>query len=160
MKKITVNSIDSLVTPEYTQLLEHIKTDILQTQLRAAVSITTELTMLYWRIGKHLSEKIAVEGWGSKVGETLAKDLKDLFPDLAGFSYRNLRYMRKFAETYADLNLAAAAAKLPWGHNMVLLDSLQNNDQRLWYVQHAIENGWSRSVLEMWIQSALKMYAL
>ncbi len=155
MKKIIAKSNDSLVSQEYVQLLEHIKTDILQTQLKAAVSVTAELTMLYWRIGKHLSEKIAVEGWGSKVIDNIAKDLKDSFPELAGFSLRNLRYMRKFAETYAEVNFAMAIAKLPWGHNATLLDSVGNNDQRLWYAQQAIENGWSRTVLEMWIESNL-----
>lgn len=63
--------------------------------------------------------------------------------------------MKKFAETYPDINFAAAAAKLPWGHNMVLLDSIQSTDQRLWYAKKAIENGWSRSVLSMWIESDL-----
>lgn len=155
MKKVIVKTNDSLISQEYIQFLEHIKTDILQTQLKAATSITTELTMLYWRIGKHLSEKMAIESWGSKVIDNIAKDLKDSFPHLAGFSLRNLRYMRKFAETYAEVNFAAAAAKLPWGHNMVLLDSLKNNEQRLWYIQQAIDNGWSRSVLEMWIESDL-----
>lgn len=87
--------------------------------------------------------------------ERLALDLKYLFPGLSGFSSRNLRYMRKFAESYDDGNLATAIAKLPWGHNISLLECLQSNDQRLWYAQKTIENGWSRSMLEMWIESDL-----
>jgi predicted nuclease of restriction endonuclease-like (RecB) superfamily len=63
--------------------------------------------------------------------------------------------MRKFAQMYPDANCAAAAAQLPWGHTMVLLDKLKNNAQRLWYTHEAIENGWSRASLTMWIESDL-----
>ena len=63
--------------------------------------------------------------------------------------------MRKFAEIYSDPNCAAAAAQIPWGHNMVIMDKLENNDKRLWYIQKCLENGWSRSVLSMWIESDL-----
>ena len=83
-------------TKEYAKLLEHIKTDILQTQLKAALSVTKELTLLYWRIGKSISEKMVAEGWGTKVVERLAQDLGNDFPGVAGFSIRNLKYMRKF----------------------------------------------------------------
>lgn len=155
MKKVIAKPNDSLEIQKYTQFLEQIKLDILQTQIKAACAITTELIMLYWRIGKGLSEKIQHEGWGAKVEETLAQDLKKLFPSLSGFSRRNLFYMRKFAEIYHDSNCAAAAAQIPWGHNMVLLDKLQSIDQMLWYVQQTLQNGWSRSVLEMWIESNL-----
>ncbi len=153
MKKSIMKTNNSVLSQEYIQLLEYIKIDILQTQLKASLSVTTELTMLYWRIGKNLSDKINAEKWGTKVGEMLAQDLKILFPGLSGFSYRNLRYMRTFAETYSDLNLAAAAAKIPWGHNMVLLDMLKNNDQRLWYIQAIVANNLSRRSLESWIKS-------
>lgn len=154
-KKNNIKKSDNLVQKSYGQFLEHVKKDILQTQLRAALSVSTELTLLYWRIGTSISEKINTENWGAKVVERLAHDLENEFPGMAGFSLRNLRYMRKFAEAYPDLNFAAAAAKLPWGHNMVLLDAIQSNDQRLWYAKKTMENGWSRSVLSMWIESDL-----
>lgn len=140
---------------EYAKLLKNIKTDILQTQLKAALSVTKELTLLYWRIGKIIAEKMSAEGWGTKVVERLAHDLGNSFLGVAGFSIRNLKYMRKFADCYRDINCATAAAQLPWGHNIVILDKLQNNDQRLWYIQQTIENGWSRSSLIMWIESDL-----
>jgi len=131
MKKGITKSTENLVQYEYLQLLEHIKTDILQTQLKAAVSMTTELTMLYWRIGKYLSAQTEQNNWGAKIIEKLAQDIKSLLPGMSGFSSRNLVSIRKFANTYDTINCAAAAAQLPWGHNMVLLDSLDNNDQRL-----------------------------
>ena len=155
MKKTTVKKTEKLGVKEHAQLFEQIKTDILQTQIKAVQSVTQELTHLYWRIGKLLSKKIAAEGWGSKVVEKLACDLEREFPGIVGFSLRNMRYMRKFAESYPDSNFAAAAAKLPWGHNMVLLDKLDSDDQRMWYAEKTVQNGWSRSSLFMWIESDL-----
>jgi predicted nuclease of restriction endonuclease-like (RecB) superfamily len=111
--------------------------------------------MLYWRISKVLSEKSSHEGWGAKTLDYLAKDLKEEFPDVSGFSLRNLQYMRKFATSYNDINCAAAAAQIPCIHNMLILDKLEPLRQRLWYIQQCTENGWSRSMLETWIDSDL-----
>ena len=139
----------------YVKLLEQLKTDIKQTQVRSALSITKELIMLYWRTGKMLSQKINDEGWGSKTIERLARDLKKEFPDVAGFSWRNLKYMRQFSESFPEAIWAAAAAQIPWGHNMLILDKVDNPSDRLWYIQQASKGGWSRSTLETWIQSRL-----
>jgi predicted nuclease of restriction endonuclease-like (RecB) superfamily len=155
MKKKISKIKKSSASKEYINFLTHIKNDILQTQLKAALSVTKELILLYWRIGKELSERMKTDGWGAKVIETLANDLKSNFPGMTGFSLRNLRYMRTFAEIYPDLNVATAVATLPWGHNLVLIEKLQDNEQRLWYAQQALGNGWSRAVLTMWIESDL-----
>ena len=154
-KKNTIQKSDNLAPKTYVQFLEHIKIDILKTQLQAAQSVTTALTLLYWRMGKGLSEKIATEKWGTKIMEKFAHDLEIAFPGVAGFSLRNLKYMKKFAEAYPDLNCATAVALIPWGHNIALLEKLKSIDQRIWYAQKSIENGWSRSVLTMWIESDL-----
>ena len=74
---------------------------------------------------------------------------------MAGFSLRNLHYMRRLAETYTHLNCATAVAQLPWGHNVTLLERVSDNNQKLWYAQQIIENGWSRSMLCLWIKSDL-----
>lgn len=146
------NPVDS---NSYSQAFELLKSDIRESQLRAALSVTKELILLYWRTGKMLAEKVAKEGWGAKTIERLARDTKEEFPDISGFSFRNLKYMRQFAECFPNDNWAAAAAQIPWGHNLVLLDKLEKQEQRLWYIQQTIENGWSRSMLEMWIESDL-----
>lgn len=52
---------------------------------------------LYWKIGKAILEKQEVEGWGAKVIDRMSKDLCNEFPDMKGFSARNIKYMRKFA---------------------------------------------------------------
>jgi predicted nuclease of restriction endonuclease-like (RecB) superfamily len=150
-----VNAKQVIDPNSYAQCLDQIKSDIQQSQLRAALSVTQELTALYWRIGKALSEKMVNEGWGAKTVDRLAKDLKSALPNASGFSARNLHYMRKFADYYSDPNFAAAAAKIPWGHNMIIIDQVKRQEERLWYIQQTIENGWSRSMLETWIESDL-----
>lgn len=155
MKKNIEKTTEKLPLNEYALLLESIKNDIQQTQLKAAQELNSSLILLYWRTGKAISLKMTYEGWGAKTIDKLALDLKWAFPGMSGFSARNLRYMRKFAETYQDYNFAAAAAKLPWGQNMVIMDSCKNIDQMLWYIQKSLDNGWSRNVLRMWIESDL-----
>lgn len=155
-RAVTKKSESETFSPQgYAKLLEQIKTDILQTQLRSALSITKELIMFYWRTGKVLSEQVKEEGRGASTMERLARDLKREFPDITGFSFRNLHYMRKFAASYPDPNSAAAAAQIPWGHNMLLLDKVEDPAKRLWYAQQALTGGWSRSILESWIESDL-----
>lgn len=145
--------IDAVV--DYPKTFAQIKKDIEQSQIRSALSVTKELSMLYWRTGKILSEKIIERGWGAKIIKRLESDLKKAFPNISGFSNRNLHYMRKFAERFSDLNCAAVAAQIPWGHNMLLLDRLEGEEQHLWYVHQIIANGWSRSSLETWMESDL-----
>jgi predicted nuclease of restriction endonuclease-like (RecB) superfamily len=114
------------VNPGYVQVFEKIKNDIRQSQLKAALSVTRELIMLYWRIGRVLSDKVSQEGWGAKTIEKLAKDLTSTFPGISGFSYRNLKYMRQFAESYPDQNWATAVAQIPWGHNIAIMEKVDN----------------------------------
>jgi predicted nuclease of restriction endonuclease-like (RecB) superfamily len=155
-KKITRSKMtEMLIDKSYRDVFEKLKKDILQSQLRAALAVTKELTLLYWRIGKVLSIKTENEGWGAKTLERLARDLKSEFPDVNGFSFRNLKYMRQFAQSYPDSNWAATAAQIPWGHNMLLLDKVSDPKKRLWYIQEVIKGGWSRSALEDWIDSDL-----
>ncbi len=156
MKRVTKKQGKKVVsTKKYGHLLEAIKTDIKKTQLKAAQELNNDLVMLYWRTGKHISETMVKEGWGAKTIDSLAHDLEISFPGNSGFSARNLRYMRKFAEIYQDSNFATAVAKLPWGHNIAIMEKVKNNEQRLWYAQKALESGWSRNSLSMWIESNL-----
>ncbi|MBP7075254.1 MAG: DUF1016 family protein [Rhabdochlamydiaceae bacterium] len=140
---------------EYLNFLNQVKIDIQQTQLGSALSVTRELICLYWRIGRGLSAKVSEEGWGAKTIERFARDISFSFPDLSGFSFRNLKYMRQFAESYPNESWATAVAQIPWGHNIILMEKVTNVDKRLWYVQQTIENGWSRSMLLSWIESDL-----
>lgn len=84
----------------------------------------------------------------------LAHDLRTTFPDMKGFSYTNLNYMLAFARAWPDSNFPTVVGKLPWSHNLVLLTKLRDTETRLWYAAKAIENGWSRNVLAMQIDTA------
>jgi predicted nuclease of restriction endonuclease-like (RecB) superfamily len=107
-------------------------------------------------IGRDILQRQELEGWGTKVIDRLAQDLKAAFPDIRGFSPRNIRYMRTFALAYPDEQIVQrCAAQLPWRQTMVVLDKLKDQEQRLWYTAQSLENGWSRDVLAMQIDSEL-----
>ncbi len=141
---------------KYAALLNGLKSRIRQAQVRAALSVNQEMILLYWQIGQEILNRESTEGWGSKVIDRLAKDLKGSFPTMKGFSSRNLKYMRAFAEAYPDSQIVQrSVAQLPWRHNIALLEKLKDSEQRRWYAQKAIENGWSRDVLVMQIETNL-----
>jgi predicted nuclease of restriction endonuclease-like (RecB) superfamily len=98
----------------------------------------------------------ASQGWGAKVIERLAHDLRAAFPEMKGFSPRNLKYMRAFAESWPDAQFVQEVlAQLPWYHQLALLDKLPGPETRRWYAAQAIENNWSRNVLVMHIETRL-----
>ena len=209
---------ENSVVKKYNQWLGELKNNIHQSRLQTALKVNADLLILYWYIGKQTAEKIEAEGWGTKVIEQLADDLQKEFPDMKGFSFRNLKYMRQFAITYPDLLIGqqpaaqlqknavkpigqqAAALKqksknpigqqavaqlpengknligqqpaaqfsnkvyylsnpvlvnIPWGHHMLLMDRINNNDEGLWYINKTIENNWSRAVLQYQIETDL-----
>ena len=140
----------------YEAMLRDVKARVRAAQIRAALAVNRELLLLYWQIGTDISRQMREQGWGTKFVDQLAADLRREFPDIKGFSLRNLRYMRSFAEAWPEeAILQQAAAKIPWFHNCVLLDKLQEPQERLWYIQQTIEHGWSRNVLVHQIESHL-----
>ncbi|MDP2795196.1 MAG: PDDEXK nuclease domain-containing protein [Sulfurisoma sp.] len=115
-----------------------------------------ELVLLYWQIGRDILERQARQGWGAKVIERLAHDLRTAFPDMKGFSRANLMYMRAFAEAWPDAEIVQqAVGQLPWGHNLVLLTRLKDPPTRLAYAKRVIQHGWSRNVLNIHIETRL-----
>jgi predicted nuclease of restriction endonuclease-like (RecB) superfamily len=136
--------------------LKELKERIHTAQQRATLAVNRELVLLYWQIGRDILDRQGAQGWGAKVIDRLAHDLRSAFPQMKGFSPRNLKYMRTFAHTWTDVELVQqAVAQLPWGHNLVLLDKLSTQEARIWYAQKAIENNWSRNVLVMQIETRL-----
>lgn len=131
---------------EIITLVSDIKRDILATRNKILSDANKELILLYFRIGKVISEN---QKYGSNFINTLSTSLKIDFPDATGFSPRNLARMRKFYETYGDLsNLPPAAAKLPWTHNSILVERIEDSTQRAWYAEQCLENGWNKVVLD------------
>lgn len=139
----------AVLPKNYTAVLEAVKARIRAAQLKAALAVNHELVALYWHIGREIIERQDKEGWGSKVVERLAKDLCREFPGMGGFSRSNLLYMRAFAEAYPKVVIVQQlVGQIPWGHNVLLLSKVKKPEQRLWYAQAAITNGWSRAVLD------------
>ena len=111
-------------------------------QVRAALSVNRELVLLYRGIGKELLSRQSEDDWGTRVIDRLAQDLRAAFPDMKGFSPRNLKYIRAFAEAWPEEPIVQqVAAQLPGFHNCVLLDRVKNSAERVWYIHQAIENG-------------------
>ena len=149
--------VSLLAVPEgYAEWLVELKGRIHSAQQRAARAVNRELVLLYWQIGRDILARQAEQGWGAKVIDRLAHDLRTAFPDMKGFSPRNLKYMRAFAEAWPDESFVQEVlAQLPWYHHLALLDKLPGPQTRRWYAAQAIEHNWSRNVLVMQIESRL-----
>jgi predicted nuclease of restriction endonuclease-like (RecB) superfamily len=140
----------------YQDLLASLKNQIRTAQVRAALAVNRELVLLYWWMGREIVTRQEAEGWGSKIVERLAKDLHAEFPDMKGLSRTNLMYMRAFSKAWPEEAIVQqAAGQLPWFHNCTLVDKVKDQSERLWYIQQAVQHGWSRSVLVMQIETGL-----
>lgn len=176
--------MNHLPDSDYHNILSGLKEKIRLARQRTALRVNAELLYIYWEIGNTILEQQKEEKWGAKVIDRLSADLRMEFADMKGFSVRNLKYMRAFAEAYPDFLIvqqAAAqlenefvqaplaqlenytrtefvqqpAAQIPWTHHQVILDKLKNNDERLFYMRKSIENGWSRNRLALEIDTGL-----
>jgi len=136
--------------------LADLKQRIQSAQQRATLSVNRELILLYWQIGRDILERQQAQGWGSKVVDQLAHDLTAAFPDMKGFSRRNLLYMRSFAEKWPDLQFVQqAVAQIPWGHNILIITKCTSVDEARFYVEQTLCEGWSRDVLALQLKSKL-----
>ncbi|KWB60272.1 hypothetical protein WL39_22975 [Burkholderia ubonensis] len=139
---------------DYRSWLTDLKQRVEHARQRAAASANRELVTLYWQIGRDILERQQQRGWGAKVIDQLARDLKDAFPDMRGFSPRNLKYMRALAQAWpAPEFVQQPAAQLPWFHLCTLLDKVKDPADRDWYAGKSLEHGWSRNVLAMQIDT-------
>lgn len=143
-------------TQEYNNFLATIKQKIQEAQTKAIIAVNTELITLYWHIGREIVARQESLKWGAKVIAQLSKDIKKEFPNLKGFSERNLFYMKQFAEYYPEFEFSQlVVAKISWSHNIVLLEKCKDLNIRYWYAQNALKNGWSKSTMLMHIESDL-----
>ena len=153
-------AMDVMNSKDYLSFLNDIKKDIQTSRVKAALSVNKELILLYWRIGNEIIRRKQELRWGSEVVKQLSLDLKHSFPEMKGFGERNLVYMQTFASSYKDYEFTQALpAQITWYHNQTILDKIKSPEARIWYIQKTIENGWSRNVLVMHIdsQSHLKL---
>ncbi len=143
-------------TRDYAALLDDVKQRVLAAQVRASLAVNRELVLLYWSIGRDILARQATVGWGAKVVDRLAADLSRAFPEAKGFSARNLKYMRAFAEAWPDEDFVQqAAARLPWFHNVTVIERVKGDAARRFYLEAGAEHGWSRAVLTVQIEGRL-----
>lgn len=162
----------------YGELLGEIKNRIRQAQVKAVLSVNAEMILLYWDVGRMIHARQQQEGWGTGVIPRLSRDIRNELPELKGFSERNIGYMIRFAREYdASVILQQAVAKLalndtenlaqtgapaivqkllariPWGHNVLLMEKIKELPARLWYARQVIDQGWSRDTLASMIKN-------
>lgn len=139
---------------EYALWLSDLKSNIAQTRLRVILASNAAMILLYWDIGQRILDKQKNQGWGSRIIDRLASDLRKEFPEMKGFSPRNLKYMRAFANAWPKkVIVQEVLAQLPWYHNIALLEKLKVDEERLWYAQKAYEYGWSHNILAIQIET-------
>lgn len=141
----------------YKKLLIELKDKISSAQVKTIRTVNSNLIHLYLDIGGFIIKNLNEKNWGDKVIENLSKDLNKSFPDMQGFSTRNLKYMKAFAQTWGSTKIGQQlVAQLPWGHNILLMTQLDDEQSRVWYAKKCVENNWSRSILSIQIETGLK----
>ena len=173
---------DLVKSDDYRQWIVSVKERVQASQIKAAVAVNYAMLELYWFLGEQIIERQETASWGDGFLKQMAKDLSTDFPEMKGFSHRNLKYMRqwvtfwndtpqigqqavaqitdpKVQQLVAQLPLGAAqlVSQIPWGHNVRILDKLKDPADALFYVQKTIENSWSRAVLTHHIESGLHL---
>ncbi|HSW62287.1 MAG TPA: PDDEXK nuclease domain-containing protein [Dissulfurispiraceae bacterium] len=140
--------------PDYAEWLAELKQSIRLERLRVVLASNSAMVLRYWDIGQRVLAKQETQGWGARIIDRLASDLREAFPDMKGFSPRNLKYMRAFAAAWPDRAIVQAPlAQLTWYHNIALLEKLNTEEERLWYAAKALEYGWSRNILAFQIEA-------
>ena len=132
-------------------IINNIKEEIRNTQIKTMQEVNSNLIMLYFKLGKIVSEN---KQYGNSFTTQLSTELKLTFPNMKGFSERNIRAMILFYEEYQnDIIWQQLVAKLPWGHNLLLIEKINDKKIRKIYAENTIKNGWSRNVLAVQIQT-------
>ncbi len=159
----------SILPSGYREFLAELKTRVRSAQLKAAVSVNSEMIQLYWDIGRAIVERQETAKWGSKIIDQIGEDLQNEFPGISGFSRENIYRMRAFFLTYSNpVGIVSQAVtqlksrtpplqmlQIPWGHNQELIFKIKDPGARLWYAQATKEHGWSRAVLVHQIETDL-----
>ena len=125
--------------------------------MQAVLAVNRELIALYWELGRMIVAAQEAHQWGDSVLLQLSRDLQSTFPGVSGFSRTNLYRIRSFYLAYKQQGefVPLPVGQIPWGHNVILLEKVKDPAVRDWYAQAAFEQGWSRNVLEMQIESQL-----
>ena len=161
---------------DYIAWLNEIKSKVYKLQIKAAITVNTEMLHFYWDLGKDIKNKQATKNWGDAVVEQLGKDLQSEFPEMKGFSRSNLFYMKKWylfyykqitkvqqavgqnslpAQINSEEKIQQLVGQIPWGHNILIITKIKNIEEALFYINETMLNGWSRAVLRIQIETDL-----
>jgi predicted nuclease of restriction endonuclease-like (RecB) superfamily len=140
---------------DYNNWFDSIKLKISSARLKAAMAVNSQLLGVYWELGKEIVQKQTEANWGNSVLERLSIDLKLSFPDIKGFSRRNLYAIRQWYLFYSKQFefVPQVVAQLPWGHNRLIISKIKNINDALFYSQVSMDSGWSRDILEEQIRN-------
>ncbi|QMW03337.1 PDDEXK nuclease domain-containing protein [Spirosoma foliorum] len=119
---------------QYPELLQRVKQQIQQAQVKVATSANQQLLLSYWQVGSLILFFQQQQGWGAKIIDRLSTDIRQAFPGAEGFSTRNLGYMKKFVMANLPLILQQGVAKLPESTQEAIdvapiLDNAENFEQ-------------------------------
>ena len=143
--------IEEKIDNNFINIVNDIKNEIKTTQVKTAIAVNEKLINLYYKIGKIINDNYK---YGNKFIDDLSRELKIEFPNIEGFSVRNLKYMKKFYLEYMnDEIVQRIVAQLPWRHNIVLMSKIKDNKIRKLYAEAIIKNGWSRDMLVLQINN-------
>lgn len=142
---------------EFKSWVSQLKKDIRSAQVKAAIKVNTELLRLYWRMGSDICEKQKSATWGDGWLKELSRELMAEFPDMKGFSHRNLKYIRQWYEFYNQQLIIGQQPvaqisedvffSVPWGHHLYIISQCNDVGRAVFYLNKTVENGWSRAVL-------------
>ncbi|MEI6673938.1 MAG: PDDEXK nuclease domain-containing protein [Verrucomicrobiota bacterium] len=161
-----MNKLPLALPSDYGAWLTSLKQRIQGARQRALLAVNGEQIRLYHDIGRDILERQGQQGWGAKVIDRLSSDLRAAFPDMKGFSVRNLLYMRLFAEQCPDLQFVQQSAaqlsqqsadQLPWFHIVTLLTKVKSPEWRDWYAREALQQSWPRDTLTIQIKNQLHL---
>lgn len=164
----------------YRDWVKGLKDKVRAVQIKAAVRVNTELLTFYWELGREIVEKQQHAQWGDGFLKQLSADLSSEFPEMKGFSRRNLELVRRwylfYHKGFTDSQDSAVPilledsphglspiakqvvsqlVQIPWGHNIAIVSKCGTLDEASFYVRKTIQNNWSRAVLTHHIESDL-----
>ena len=159
----------------YATLLRQIKQRVSLAQQRSIYAANEEMLRMYWDIGGMLQQSQQTDGWGKKTLQRLSVDLKNDYPEIKGFSVRNMQYMMQFfceynqeltmiREDYSAITQPAVAQlegynftlpikHLDWTHNLIIMQQVKDIRARYWYMVQSITSHWTKRYL----QEAIKL---
>ena len=159
-KNMTLASND-----EFRKWVSQLKNDIRGAQIKAAVKVNTEMLRLYWHMGADICDKQKLASWGDGWLKDLSRELMTEFPDMKGFSHRNLQYIKQWYLFYNESITFAQQAvaqldediffSVPWGHHLYIITQCKDVNKAIFYLKKTVEHGWSRAVLLNFLETDL-----